>query len=47
MQETYDPAATERAAQDYWDSTGAFAATEDPGKPKYYCLFMLDRKSVV
>jgi len=40
MQETYDPAATERAAQEYWDSTGAFAATEDPGKPKYYCLFM-------
>src|SRR5580692_8738491 len=40
MQEFYDPAAIERAAQSYWDSTGAFAATEDPGKPKYYCLSM-------
>ena len=40
MQDFYDPAAIERAAQTYWDSTGAFAATEDPGKPKYYCLFM-------
>jgi leucyl-tRNA synthetase len=40
MQETYDPAATERAAQDYWDRTGAFAAQETPGNPKYYCLSM-------
>jgi len=40
MQELYDPAAIERAAQNYWDSTGAFAATETAGKPKYYCLFM-------
>src|SRR5580658_9533401 len=40
MQETYDPAATERAAQDYWDRTGAFAARENPGQPKYYCLSM-------
>jgi len=40
MQETYDPAATERAAQDYWDRTGAFAAQESPGLPKYYCLSM-------
>jgi leucyl-tRNA synthetase len=40
MQEAYDPAAIERAAQNYWDRTGAFAAQETPGKPKYYCLFM-------
>jgi len=40
MQEFYDPAAIERAAQEYWDGSGAFAATETPGKPKYYCLFM-------
>src|ERR1700722_7855296 len=40
MQETYDPAATERAAQDYWDSSGAFAAQETPERPKYYCLSM-------
>src|SRR5580658_7511184 len=40
MQKTYDPAATERAAQDYWDSSAAFAAQETPGRPKYYCLSM-------
>ncbi len=40
MQEAYDPAATERAAQDYWDQSGAFAAREIPGRPKYYCLSM-------
>jgi leucyl-tRNA synthetase len=40
MQEIYDPAATERAAQDYWDRSGAFAAQELPGRPKYYCLSM-------
>src|SRR6202167_1042265 len=40
MQELYDPAAVERAAQDYWERTGAFAARESPDKPKYYCLSM-------
>jgi leucyl-tRNA synthetase len=40
MQEAYDPAAIERAAQNYWDRTGAFAAQETADKPKYYCLFM-------
>jgi leucyl-tRNA synthetase len=40
MQESYDPAAIERAAQDYWNRTGTFAAQESPGKPKYYCLSM-------
>ncbi len=40
MQDSYDPAATERAAQDYWERTGAFAAHEAPGAPKYYCLSM-------
>jgi leucyl-tRNA synthetase len=40
MQELYDPAATERAAQDYWDRTLAFAVQETAGKPKYYCLSM-------
>ncbi|HTV77030.1 MAG TPA: leucine--tRNA ligase [Steroidobacteraceae bacterium] len=40
MQEFYDPAALEKAAQSYWDGSGAFAATETPGRPKYYCLFM-------
>jgi leucyl-tRNA synthetase len=40
MQELYDPAAIERAAQGYWERTGAFAAQEIPDKPKYYCLSM-------
>jgi leucyl-tRNA synthetase len=40
MQELYDPAAVERAAQDYWERTGAFAARELADKPKYYCLSM-------
>jgi leucyl-tRNA synthetase len=40
MQDSYDPAATERAAQAYWERTGAFAAREQPGAPKYYCLSM-------
>ena len=40
MQATYDPAATERAAQDYWDRTAAFAARENSGEPKFYCLSM-------
>ena len=40
MQENYDPARVERAAQQYWDEKQAFAATEDPGRPKFYCLSM-------
>jgi leucyl-tRNA synthetase len=41
MQETYDPAAVERAAQQYWDEQRVFEVTEDPARPKYYCLSML------
>src|SRR5580698_9387253 len=40
MQEFYDPAAIERAAREYWDRSGTFAAQEAPGRPKYYCLSM-------
>ena len=40
MQESYDPAAIERAAQHYWDRTGTFAAQEGLSRPKYYCLSM-------
>ena len=40
MQERYDPAAVERAAQHYWDSHGTFAARETAGRGKYYCLSM-------
>jgi leucyl-tRNA synthetase len=40
MQEKYNPAAVEAAAQRHWESTNAFRAVEDPAKPKYYCLSM-------
>jgi leucyl-tRNA synthetase len=41
MQENYDPAAVERAAQQYWDEQRAFESVEDRSRPKYYCLSML------
>jgi leucyl-tRNA synthetase len=40
MQERYDPATVEAQAQAFWDERRAFAVTEDPSKPKYYCLSM-------
>ena len=40
MHETYDPAAVEAAAQRHWRDHGTFRATEDAGRPKYYCLSM-------
>ena len=41
MQESYDPAAVERAAQQYWESRRAFEVREDPARSKFYCLSML------
>src|SRR6516164_4666039 len=41
MHETYDPAAVERAAQQYWAERRAFEVREDPALPKFYCLSML------
>ncbi|HYM27471.1 MAG TPA: leucine--tRNA ligase [Steroidobacteraceae bacterium] len=41
MQETYDPAAVERAAQQYWQEHKSFAVREEPGRQKFYCLSML------
>ncbi|HUJ53927.1 MAG TPA: leucine--tRNA ligase [Steroidobacteraceae bacterium] len=41
MQESYDPAAVERAAQQYWDQRRAFEVDEDTSRPKFYCLSML------
>jgi leucyl-tRNA synthetase len=29
-----------RPPSNYWDSIRSFAATEDPARPKYYCLSM-------
>jgi leucyl-tRNA synthetase len=40
MQERYDPAAVERAAQEYWEQQGSYLAREDASRPKYYCLCM-------
>ena len=40
MQERYEPAAVERAAQDYWNAQASFAAREEPGRRKFYCLSM-------
>ena len=41
MQETYDAAAVERAAQQYWDERRAFEVNEHTERPKFYCLSML------
>ena len=40
MDETYDPAAVERAAQEYWVQHGAFDARENAAGEKFYCLSM-------
>jgi len=40
MQEKYQPAEVEVAAQELWQRSGAARAVEDPGRPKYYCLSM-------
>ncbi|MGA2024122.1 MAG: leucine--tRNA ligase [Steroidobacteraceae bacterium] len=40
MQERYEAAAVERAAQEYWDAHGCFVAREDSSRDKYYCLSM-------
>src|SRR5579871_2443403 len=41
MQDLYDAAAVEAAAQTQWERDGAARAVERPGAPKYYCLCML------
>src|SRR4029077_18420520 len=41
MQENYDAAAGERAAQEHWRQARAFEVREDPSRPKFYCLSML------
>ena len=40
MQERYEPAVVEAAAQRYWEEHRSFAVHEDPAKEKYYCLCM-------
>ncbi|HXI49032.1 MAG TPA: leucine--tRNA ligase, partial [Steroidobacteraceae bacterium] len=40
MQERYEPAAVEAAAQHYWNEQHSFEAKEDDSREKYYCLCM-------
>ncbi|WP_291994301.1 leucine--tRNA ligase [Candidatus Accumulibacter sp. ACC003] len=40
MQEKYQPADVELAAQQLWNDSGAARAVEDASRPKYYCLSM-------
>ena len=37
----YQPAPVEAAARRFWEDTRAFEVTEQPGKPKFFCLSML------
>ncbi|MDE2262931.1 MAG: leucine--tRNA ligase, partial [Gammaproteobacteria bacterium] len=41
MEELYDPAAVERAAQAHWEEHRSFEVKEEKGREKYYCLSML------
>ncbi len=40
MEERYEPAVVEKAAQQFWNSARSFAAQEDAARDKYYCLSM-------
>ena len=40
MEQTYDPAVVERAAQQYWEAHGTCQAREEAGREKFYCLSM-------
>jgi len=41
MHASYDPAAVERAAQQYWQERRAFEVREERAQAKFYCLSML------
>src|SRR5579883_2345788 len=41
MEEHYDPASVEKAAQEYWQKNRTFEVKEERGREKYYCLSML------
>src|SRR5512133_2539637 len=41
MQEKYNPAEVERAAQAFWNARDAYRVTENPGKKKFYACSML------
>jgi leucyl-tRNA synthetase len=40
MEAHYQPEQIEQNAQSYWEDSGAFRATEDPAREKFYCLSM-------
>ena len=40
MDEQYNPREVEQTARNFWETNDTFKVTEDPGKPKYYCLSM-------
>jgi leucyl-tRNA synthetase len=40
MDQNYVPAAVEADAQAFWNERRAFAVSEDPSRPSYYCLCM-------
>jgi leucyl-tRNA synthetase len=40
MEERYEPAVVEKAAQAHWQQAGSFKAKEDPASSKFYCLSM-------
>ena len=40
MEEQYNPAQIESAAQKFWTDNRSFEVTEDPSREKYYCLAM-------
>jgi leucyl-tRNA synthetase len=40
MDERYEPAVIERAAQAYWNDSRSFEAREDASREKFYCLSM-------
>ncbi len=40
MEEHYRPEEVERTAREFWESNDTFAVSEDPERPKYYCLSM-------
>ena len=40
MLDRYDPRSIESEAQSFWDSRRSFRVTEDPSRPKFYCLSM-------
>ena len=39
--QAYRPAEVEASAKAHWDATNAYRSSEDPSRPKFYCVSML------